>query len=378
MTIRMTADEQAEFSSPPCTLRRSIAMKVLIGESSREQHRTDIARRDVPWLGLRVLTAGAVATAIVGLGVLPVPARPARAGDEGRGGPSASQTSRQDFIREIRRTLKEQDDRLIALARQVLDEPDSPQSLADQLVGTRIMVAKAESDYLNARLDREVKEIAIREYTEGVFIQDRTAVEGEVALARSDLERARDLVDVAKGRQARIKEVADENTAYGRMLNYDFSDRIVLAMLEVDKRKLALEQAEAKKQSLLKFTQLARTKQLEADVKGAYSNELAKQATWELEKAKLARLQEGVKAPWPASSIGKRLLALLDRATPIEEQAHARLDQLTNATDADESLRKEIRDLATELGAIVEEAEAARAGSEFARLKSRLRRATRR
>ena len=90
---------------------------------------------------------------------------------------------------------------------------------------------------------------------------------------------------------------------------------------------------------------------------------MARQATWELEKAKLDRMQKALKAPWPASDIGKRLLALLDRAMPIEEQAHAKLDQLAKATDSGESLQKEIRELTNELGAIIEEAEAARAAT---------------
>jgi hypothetical protein len=85
-----------------------------------------------------------------------------------------------------------------------------------------------------------------------------------------------------------------------------------------------------------------------------------------------------LKAPWPASGIGKRLLTLLDRAIPVQEQAHAKLDEFAKATDPGESLQKEISELTNELGTVIEEAEAARAASEFARLKSGLRRAARR
>jgi hypothetical protein len=60
---------------------------------------------------------------------------------------------------------------------------------------------------------------------------------------------------------------------------------------------------------------------------------------------------------------------------PIEEQAHAKLDQFTRATESGETLQKEIRDLTNELGAIIEEAEAAKAASDFARLRARIRQA---
>ena len=51
------------------------------------------------------------------------------------------------------------------------------------------------------------------------------------------------------------------------------------------------------------------------------------------------------------------------RATPIEEQAHGKLEQLARATDSGESLQKEIRELTNQLGTVIEEAEAARAAT---------------
>jgi hypothetical protein len=74
--------------------------------------------------------------------------------------------------------------------------------------------------------------------------------------------------------------------------------------------------------------------------------------------------------PWPSSDIGERLLALYQGAIPIEKQAHARLDQLAKATDSGESLQKETGALTNDLGAIIEEAEAAKAAGDFAKLKS--------
>jgi hypothetical protein len=357
---------------------KGILMNILMSEASREHSWADGMCRHLTRIGLRALMAAAVATAFVGLGVWPCPSRPAWAGDDDKSTSSAAQASRQKFIREMRRTLKEEDDRLIVLVKQVLEEPDAPGRLSDQILNTRITVKSAEASYLNAKLKREVAEIAVKEYTDGVYLQDKATVDGEIAQARKDLERAHILVDVAKERQADIKAVADGRTAYGRMINYDLSDRVDLAVLKVASYELALQNAESKKKVLDEYTKLKRTSELKADVKKTYSDELAKQAMWELEQMKLEKMQKALKTPWPASSIGKRLLELVDRAVPIEEQAHAKLEQLAKATDSGELLQKEIRELTNELGAIIEEAEAARAASDFARLWSGLRRATRR
>jgi hypothetical protein len=43
---------------------------------------------------------------------------------------------------------------------------------------------------VNAKLSREVAEIAFVEYTEGIYKQDVQTVDNEIALAKSDLERA--------------------------------------------------------------------------------------------------------------------------------------------------------------------------------------------
>jgi hypothetical protein len=142
--------------------RRGIAMIVLVSGWPRKDHRDDHGRRLSPWIGLRVSTAAAVATAMLGSAVLLGPSRSVQAGDEGKSSTAPAQAAHRAFVREIRRTLKADDDRLITLAKQVADEPDSPASLPDQLGRARIDVARARGDYLNAKLTREVAEIAAR------------------------------------------------------------------------------------------------------------------------------------------------------------------------------------------------------------------------
>ena len=59
--------------------------------------------------------------------------------------------------------------------------------LRDQLINQRITTKSAEANFQNAKLTREVAEIAVVEYEQGIYIQDLATVEGEIKLAESDL-----------------------------------------------------------------------------------------------------------------------------------------------------------------------------------------------
>ncbi|AGA29114.1 efflux RND transporter periplasmic adaptor subunit [Singulisphaera acidiphila] len=74
---------------------------------------------------------------------------------------------------------------------QVLCELDS--SAYVELVRQQQMtVERARSDHLQARLDHEVAEMAITQYRQGILIQTQKSLNGQIALAKSDLERNAD------------------------------------------------------------------------------------------------------------------------------------------------------------------------------------------
>ncbi len=53
-----------------------------------------------------------------------------------------------------------------------------------------ISTESAEANFKNATLTREVAEIVLTEYIEGIFVMDRATLEGELKLAESGPERA--------------------------------------------------------------------------------------------------------------------------------------------------------------------------------------------
>lgn len=120
---------------------------------------------------------------------------------------------------------------------------------------TRLMIAvqSAAADYENAKLTREVAEIAVVEYTEGILKHDRDTLKVELTLAESDLQRAR---------------------------NSSASD--VSAKLRVERAKQELT-------TLQDVTKSRTVKELQSEVAKAKADELAKKATLDQLKAAVAR-----------------------------------------------------------------------------------------
>jgi len=152
-------------------------------------------------------------------------------------------------------------------------------ALNDQLTNQRITTQSASANLKNATLTREVAEIAVVEYEEGVYKQDLATVQGEIKLAESDLSRAEDRLDWA--RRMFVK-------GYIPLVTKNSEE------LTLRRAKFALEQAQIKRKVLVDFTKSKTLKELKSEIEKARSNELAKKAAWEREKAKEADLERQV------------------------------------------------------------------------------------
>jgi hypothetical protein len=143
----------------------------------------------------------------------------------------------------------------------------------------QIATRKAEAEYHNARLAREIAEITVREYLEGLYSQEIATINGEIALAESDLQRAQDQLD-----RARRMDEKGFIPVYPKGVEE----------LSVKKARFALEQARSKKKVLVDYTRPKRIKALKSEVEKARADELAKKAAWELEKSKESALEREV------------------------------------------------------------------------------------
>jgi RNA polymerase sigma factor (sigma-70 family) len=156
-----------------------------------------------------------------------------------------------------------------------LDPAPLRQNLADQEIKTQA----AEAAYQNAKLTREVSEIAVEEYKEGIYKEDAATMQGEIELAKSDLQRAQDRVEWArrmydKGYVSKVQKTSEE-------LNYE-------------RAKVTLDNAQTKKHVLDKFTKDKTIKELESEVEKARAYELKTKAMWNLEQRREAELNKQI------------------------------------------------------------------------------------
>jgi HlyD family secretion protein len=130
----------------------------------------------------------------------------------------------------------------------------------------QVAIASAHANYLNAQLTRQVAEIVVTEYTEGILKYDLEAVESEILLAKTHLMRAEEGVAAAK-REQKLDDVA----------------KSFLADQEKDARraKLRLQQAQERKTKLATTTKQRILKELNDEVDTAKADELAKKAVYE-------------------------------------------------------------------------------------------------
>jgi len=154
-------------------------------------------------------------------------------------------------------------------------------ALSDSLTNQQITTKSAAANYENAKLTREVAEIAVVEYVEGIYVQDLQTVEGEIKLAESDLSRSEDRVDWArrmydKGYVSMAQKISEE--------------------LALKKARFTLEQSQSKRKVLVDYTRGKTIKELQSEVEKARSDELAKKATMELETSKEKKLERQIAA----------------------------------------------------------------------------------
>jgi RND family efflux transporter MFP subunit len=170
--------------------------------------------------------------------------------------------------------------------------------LRDTLTNQKIAIQGEEAAYQNARLTREVAEIALKEYEEGIYPQERAAIQGEIKMAElgqkktaARLERthrARQKLNDVLGRKERATESGDI------LAEVDLDDRLDAADQALSRERLSLERAQTKLNVLQNYTKGKTIKELKSEVQKAHFDEFAKQQRWEFEKEKAAKLERQI------------------------------------------------------------------------------------
>jgi len=150
-------------------------------------------------------------------------------------------------------------------------------ALKDELTNQEITTSRAEADLNNAQKTLEVAQINVEEYTKGLYPQELKQIEGEIKLAQSDLERAKDKLDWSNQmyKQGYITQAQNLSDKY-----------------ELQRAEFAYQSSLKKKEVLQDYTYKRQVKQLEGDVEKARSDMLAKKSTYQLEKDKEKKLRD--------------------------------------------------------------------------------------
>jgi HlyD family secretion protein len=148
--------------------------------------------------------------------------------------------------------------------------------LKDQLVNQMITVSTAEANYENARLAREVAEIAVVEYAEGRYKLELQETTGDIKIAEAELTLAEAELNVAR------------ETVGGDKLS------VKRAELAVFRARFTLEKAQSRHKLLDDFTRGKTIKELKSGVEKARSDELAKKAILALEVSKQKSLERQI------------------------------------------------------------------------------------
>ncbi len=156
----------------------------------------------------------------------------------------------------------------------VVCELDSA-SLRDQLINQRITTKSAEANFQNSKLRREDAEFSLRGYEDDLLPRERRELEGEVTVAESELDLA----------EEELKGVKAFETAPVMLKR---------AEVPVARARLALEKAKNRLHLLTDYTKGQRIKEMRNGIEKARSDELARQATWELEKSKGKKLERQI------------------------------------------------------------------------------------
>jgi hypothetical protein len=206
------------------------------------------------------------------------------------------------------------------------------------VLAQEIAIQGAQSAYLNAQLERQVKEIGVLEYEQGIYPQQVATAEGEARLAESDLKRSADQLAYSSGLLERIRKVATESL-HDTLAVVQFEAMVKTAQLSQRKAEMELEQAKNKLKLLRDYEKPRRMKELGANVEKARAEELAKKQTLQLERDKLTWMKKRKEGPVVLPKYRAILQALAD-GLDLEDQIRGKLSELVQIGDAQQAERQ--------------------------------------
>lgn len=280
----------------------------------------------------------------------------------------AALSERDRLVKEIERRIKGCRDRVTEIGQWLLATSNEAASARDSLTTAQINTSKADGEFRNAVLTREVAEIGVVEYREGIAKQEQATIEGEVKLAESELLRAQDRVAFSKDRIAKIKQLSkgtDEEVALEKF----YEDKFPEALKREPYTKRAFDLAQAKLRLLKEHTIPTQIKKRESDVLKARADEFARKAVWQTEKAKESRIEAQIRH-LAEEAPARRLREAFTREFDLDQKIRVEQAKISKDKPFDAGLTKMITDLLSELESLIDRTESEVALARVDRLKA--------
>lgn len=179
---------------------------------------------------------------------------------------------------------------------QLVSELDSA-VLRDSLINQRIAIQGADAAYQQAKLAREVAEIALNEYTQGVYPSERVSALGAVHEEEESIKQAEARLKRTQSARERLNAIQSgrkAETAADVAAELDVADRLSDAQRALPRHRLALENAQHKLDVLEKFTRERTEKQRRIEIGEARVVEAAKRDALALEKARGDKIERQI------------------------------------------------------------------------------------
>ena len=153
-------------------------------------------------------------------------------------------------------------------------------SLDDQIGGQKIVYERARSAVIQAEKDFSVAKISVQEYLEGTFKIDIQAAQTQITISEENLRTSQNALDHSE-----------------RMFRRGYISNLELEgqQFSVQRAKLDLDTANTAREVLEKFTKVKMMEDLSSQVETAQAHMQSETAAFELEEAKLQRLEDQLK-----------------------------------------------------------------------------------
>ncbi len=170
--------------------------------------------------------------------------------------------------------------------------------LRDQLAAQKTVTQRSKEADENAKLKREVAEIALKEYEEGVYPSDKATIQGEIRLAETSLEKAKVRQDRTRRARQKLSNLLSrkegDTTSGDIVAEIDLEDRLDAGEQAILRGTQMLERAQAKLNVLENYTKGKTIRELKSELNKALSEELARKQTYQLNTTMESKLEKQI------------------------------------------------------------------------------------